>query len=163
MNARLIVLLVLAALASLAARAAFAEGADKGFAGLGSDAAGFDIPVPGTPLVFPRDLGPHPGFRTEWWYLTANLQDESGVAYGVQWTLFRQAGAPRDEREGWANGTVWMGHAAVTTATEHLFSETFARGGVGQAGVIAQPFRAWIDDWVFEASPQAPGKPAHAV
>src|SRR5208337_3283090 len=157
MSAKRIVLVVLAALASVAAPAAFAEGADKGFAGLGADAAGFDQAIPGTPLVFPRDFGAHPGFRTEWWYLTANLEDESGAAYGVQWTLFRQAGAPGDEREGWANQTVWMGHAAVTTAMEHLFAETFARGGVGQAGVTTQPFRAWIDDWIFEARQEAPG------
>ncbi|MEX5613038.1 carotenoid 1,2-hydratase, partial [Pseudomonas protegens] len=26
-------------------------------------------------------------------------------------------------------------------------AERYARGGVGQAGVIAQPFQAWIDDW----------------
>ena len=157
MSAKRTVLIVLAALASVAAPAAFAEGVDKGFAGLGADAAGFDQAIPGTPLVFPRDFGAHPGFRTEWWYLTANLEDEFGAAYGVQWTLFRQAGAPGDERQGWANQTVWMGHAAVTTATEHLFAETFARGGVGQAGVTTQPFRAWIDDWIFEARQEALG------
>jgi predicted secreted hydrolase len=50
-----------------------------------------------------------------------------------------------------------MGHAAVTTATEHLFAETFARGGVGQAGVTAKPFRAWIDDWTFATRDDAPG------
>ena len=44
-----------------------------------------------------------------------------------------------------------MGHAAVTSATEHLFAETLARGGVGQAGVVAAPFRAFIDDWSLEA------------
>jgi len=147
MSAERAVAIVLAALAYLAPPAAFAQG----FAGLGGDAQGFDQAIPGTPLVFPRDLGAHPGFRTEWWYVTANLEDPSGAAYGVQWTLFRQAGAPRDERPGWANQTVWMGHAAVTSATEHLFAETFARGGVGQAGVTTQPFRAWIDDWIFEA------------
>jgi len=151
MSVKRIVSIVLAALACLAPPATFAQDVDKGFAGLGADAAGFDQAIEGAPLVFPRDFGAHPGFRTEWWYLTANLEDESGAAYGVQWTLFRQAGAPRDERQGWANQTVWMAHAAVTTATEHLFAETFARGGVGQAGVTSQPFRAWIDDWSFEA------------
>jgi predicted secreted hydrolase len=39
-----------------------------------------------------------------------------------------------------------MGHAAVTTQTDHYVSERFARGGVGQAGVVADPFEAWIDD-----------------
>ncbi len=50
-----------------------------------------------------------------------------------------------------------MGHAAVTTAGEHLFAETFARGGVGQAGVTAAPFKAWIDDWTFASRDDAPG------
>ena len=107
--------------------------------------------TPGAALAFPRDFGAHPGFRTEWWYLTANLRDASGASYGVQWTLFRSALAPGPEQEGWADPIVFMGHAAVTTASEHLFAETLARGGIGQAGVVATPFRAFIDDWSLEA------------
>jgi hypothetical protein len=45
---------------------------------------------------FPRDHGPHPEFRSEWWYLTAVLADPSGAEFGVQFTLFRQALAPED-------------------------------------------------------------------
>ncbi|MFN5712983.1 MAG: lipocalin-like domain-containing protein, partial [Bradyrhizobium sp.] len=63
------------------------------------------------------------------------------------WTLFRQAMKPGGPNEGWANQQLWMGHAAVTSATTHRFSETFARGGVEQAGVAAVPFHAWIDAW----------------
>ena len=129
-----------------------------GFAGLGSDARGFAEVVPGKSLVFPEDFGAHPKFRIEWWYLTANLMDESGASYGVQWTLFRQAMEPGPERARWSNQNIWMGHAAVTSSAEHLFSETFARGGIGQAGVAVAPFRAWIDDWSFasrDASPEA--------
>ena len=40
-----------------------------------------------------------------------------------------------------------MGHAAVTRADTHRFAQVFARGGIGQAGVDAKPFHAWIDDW----------------
>ena len=129
-----------------------------GFAGLGSDARGFAEVVPGKSLVFPEDFGAHPKFRIEWWYLTANLMDESGASYGVQWTLFRRAMEPGPERARWSNQNIWMGHAAVTSSAEHLFSETFARGGIGQAGVAVAPFRAWIDDWSFasrDASPEA--------
>ncbi len=141
-------LFITAAIVLLCLRAtAFAEG----FAGLGGDASGFIPVTPGRPLAFPRDFGAHPGFRTEWWYLTANLHDAAGAAYGVQWTLFRQATTPGEERKGWASQNVWMGHAAVTSADAHLFSETLARGGVGQAGVSSEPFRAWIDDWFFAA------------
>src|ERR1700687_229632 len=66
----------------------------QGFAGLGRDVAGFAAVVPGVPLSFPADHGPHPDFRIEWWYVTANLKDAAGAAYGAQWTLFRQAMAP---------------------------------------------------------------------
>jgi predicted secreted hydrolase len=40
-----------------------------------------------------------------------------------------------------------MAHAAVTRADTHRFNEVFSRGGIGQAGVTAKPFAAWIDDW----------------
>src|SRR5947199_7508752 len=105
-----------------------------GFAGLGGEANGFAAVVPGRGITFPADHGPHPDYRIEWWYVTANLADASGAAYGAQWTLFRQAMGPGAQQEGWANQQVWMGHAAVTRADTHRFAEKFARGGVGQAG-----------------------------
>jgi predicted secreted hydrolase len=119
----------------------------QGFAGLGESAQGFAPVVPGRTFAFPADHGPHPEFRIEWWYVTANLSDANGNAYGAQWTLFRQAIAPGGPREGWANQQIWMGHAAVTRADTHRVAQAFARGGVGQAGVDAQPFQAWIDAW----------------
>ncbi len=123
----------------------------QGFAGLGGEATGFAPVVPGRQLVFPADFGAHPAFRIEWWYVTANLHDADGAAYGAQWTLFRQAMAPPPQQEGWANQQIWMGHAAVTSSTTHRFAETFARGGIGQAGVDTQPFHAWIDSWDMAA------------
>jgi predicted secreted hydrolase len=38
----------------------------------------------------------------------------------------------------------------VTTPDAHHVAERLARGGIGQAGVQADPFSAWIDDWVME-------------
>jgi len=128
---------------ALAQRSARAQG----FAGLGMSGEGFAPVVPGRQMVFPADHGPHPDFRIEWWYVTANLTDAGGSAYGAQWTLFRQTMAPGPQQEGWANQQIWMGHAAVTRADTHRFSETFARGGIGQAGAQAAPFSAWIDAW----------------
>jgi predicted secreted hydrolase len=132
-----------AAVLTLGARNSLAQG----FAGLGMSAAGFAPVTPGRAFVFPADHGPHPDYRIEWWYVTANLVDSAGAAYGAQWTLFRQASKPGPQGESWANQQIWMGHAAVTSAATHRFSETFARGGVGQAGVETSPFRAWIDSW----------------
>jgi predicted secreted hydrolase len=119
----------------------------QNFAGLGGDASGFASVIPGKSFEFPHDHGPHPDYRIEWWYLTANLKDSAGHALGVQWTLFRQAIQPGPQREGWANQQVWMGHAAVTRADTHRYSEAFARGGVGQASVEADPFHGWIGSW----------------
>src|SRR5689334_20416129 len=73
----------------------------QGFAGLGKSAEGFAPVVPGRTFSFPDDLGPHPEFRIEWWYITANLTDSAGAACGVQWTLFRQAEKPGPQSQGW--------------------------------------------------------------
>ncbi len=119
----------------------------QGFAGLGKSGDGYAPVVPGKTFSFPGDHGPHPDYRIEWWYVTANLADSTGTRFGAQWTLFRQASRPGPQQEGWANQQIWMGHAAVTRADTHRSSETFARGGVEQAGVVTTPFRAWIDSW----------------
>lgn len=137
MNAKIIVL----ALMPFAANA-------QGFAGLGGDAEGFGMPTPAPTFDFPTDHGPHDDYRIEWWYLTANLQAADGTDYGLQWTLFRSALAP-ETGAGWTSPQLWMGHAAVTTPTDHYVSERIGRGGIGQAGVTAAPFSAWIDDWQF--------------
>lgn len=118
----------------------------QGFAGLGTEAGDFAIPQPGTVLQFPGDHGAHPAYRIEWWYLTANMVGPDGTPYGLQWTLFRSALAPRGG-QGWDTPQLWMGHAAVTTPDAHFVAERLARGGVGQAGVTPEPFSAWIDDW----------------
>jgi predicted secreted hydrolase len=121
----------------------------QGFAGLGTEAGDFAVPQPGTVLQFPADYGAHPEFRIEWWYLTANMTGPDGTPYGLQWTLFRSALAPRDG-QGWDTPQLWMGHAAVTSSTAHFVAERLARGGIGQAGVTASPFSAWIDDWAMD-------------
>ena len=56
----------------------------QGFAGLGESADGFEPVVPGRTFSFPGDHGPHPAFRIEWWYVTANLVDANGKAHGAQ-------------------------------------------------------------------------------
>ena len=43
---------------------------------------------------FPADHGPHPEFRTEWWYYTGNLATAQGRRFGFQLTFFRSALAP---------------------------------------------------------------------
>src|SRR5258708_3212942 len=143
------------ALLALGRKPSFAQG----FAGLGSETSGFAAVMPGRMLTFPADHGPHPEYRIEWWYVTANLIDSGGASYGAQWTLFRQAITPGAQQEGWANQQIWMAHAAVTSADTHRSNEKFARGGVGQAGVDAKPFLAWIDAWGMRGESPMPDQP----
>lgn len=142
--------------------------ARTGFAGLGESVDGFAHARPGMSLSFPHDHGPHPDFRIEWWYLTANLEDERGEPLGIQWTLFRQAQRPRTddaraalagaEAAPWATDQLWMAHVALSRGATHHVAERFARGSsvpqektLAQAGVTARPFRAWLDDWRLES------------
>lgn len=142
---------------------------EQSFAGLGDAAEGYAEARPGVTLRFPEDHGAHPDFRIEWWYLTANLEDSEGEPLGIQWTLFRQALAPPDgDRQRasesppdspsriWSGRQLWMAHAALSTAEEHFVAERFARGMThpdegGQAGVVAEPFAAWLDHWRLES------------
>ena len=106
----------------------------------------------GLSINFPEDHGPHAEYRTEWWYLTANLWDESGNPLGIQWTLFRAALEPKTEKSKWSSSQIWMGHAALTSKNLHLVEEKIARDDVLQAGVVTEPFKAWIDDWRLEGA-----------
>lgn len=123
----------------------------QGFAGLGTEADGFAVPQNPAVFAFPDDHGPHPDYRIEWWYLTATLTGADGQDYGVQWTLFRSALAPRTA-DGWEAPQLWMGHAGITTPDTHYSAERLARGGIGQAGATAAPFTAWIDDWSMSST-----------
>lgn len=148
MNVRIVAVLVCLA----------GPGFAQGFAGLGQTVEGFALPERGRAFAFPADHGPHPDFRIEWWYVTATLQGPDGTPYGMQWTLFRTALAP-GEGEGFASPQLWMGHAALTSAGQHLVAERLARGGIGQAGAQAAPFAVWIDDWQMQGR-AAPGADA---
>lgn len=122
----------------------------------GGDTAGFRRALAPHAFAFPRDHGPHPGYRTEWWYLTGHLvAREGGKRYGFQLTFFRNALAPdAPERESaWAARDVWLAHFALTDvdAGAHRAFERWGRGAAGIAGAIAAPqARVWLDDWVFE-------------
>jgi predicted secreted hydrolase len=95
-------------------------------------------------LEFPADHGAHPGYRTEWWYYTGNLESENGDPYGFQLTFFRrQISPPGADRKwprqpsAWRTRQVYLAHAAVTdiAGRQHLQAEDVARQALGLAGV----------------------------
>ena len=104
------------------------------------------------PFEFPRDHGPHPDYRTEWWYYTGNLADEAGNRYGFQFTIFRRGivpGQPERESE-WGTHEIYFAHLAVTDVSGERFEsrERYSRGSAGLAGAQGLPFyHVWLDDW----------------
>jgi len=120
------------------------------------DARGFARAEQKRDFVFPLDHGPHNRYRSEWWYLTAVLEDENGNEYGVHFTLFRQALSPDPTGEGpWHTAQAYLGHLAVTDISTgtHLKTERFARGHPELAGVsTGAHFRAMIEDWTLEGA-----------
>ena len=120
----------------------------------GDDSEGFKRALAPRQFRFPADHGSHPGFRSEWWYITGNL-DAMGRRFGFQVTFFRFALAPpaAAERESaWATRDVWMAHVALTDVqgAQHFTDERFARGALGLAGADSDPFRVWLEDWSLQ-------------
>jgi predicted secreted hydrolase len=132
-----------------------------------------EVADPNYVITFPKDHYSHTSFDIEWWYLTANLEDDEGNTYGLQWTLFRFRNPNQvynNEQEPlnlraetsesvWSNEHIYMAHASVHSDSKHWFSEKFARGDVGNAGVEKIPFKLFIDDWQWQ-SPTADLLPA---
>ena len=112
--------------------------------------------VPGHAIVFPRDHGPHPDYRQEWWYFTGRLESPAGRVFGYQLTFFRfgagDAGIRPDSA--WSADQSWMAHLALTDVEGERFTarEDFARGALGLAGAAAVPFAVWVNGWSVRAT-----------
>jgi predicted secreted hydrolase len=127
-------------------------------------------------FVFPRDHGPHPQFRQEWWYVTGNLDGAGGERFGFELTFFRfalapgaAAGARPDSAvSAWRTREIWMAHFAVSDVSRRRFrfAQKLSREALGLAGAAAVPAgpgsaaadgaaapRLWIDDWLLEGAP----------
>lgn len=127
----------------------------------GADTTGFARAMGPRSFEWPADHGPHPEYRTEWWYVTANLNDAEGRRFGLQLTFFRNALAPDTPRResDWNTNQVWLAHAALTDVRggRHLEAERVARGAAELAGGFAQPFRVWLDEWELRSVSRSSG------
>jgi predicted secreted hydrolase len=128
--------------------------------GLG-DLAGFARAMAPRRFSFPADLGPHPEFRTEWWYYTGNLETAGGRHFGFQLTFFRTALAPPAagvpaRASAWSASQLYLAHFALTDTAGRRFHawSRLGREALGLAGARAAPFRVWLEDW--SAASEAP-------
>lgn len=110
---------------------------------------------------FPADHGPHPGFRSEVWYLSGNLKDSDGKRYGFQLAFFRLQLRPEamGRSSAWGANQVFRAHFALADeAGEHFHAEErFSRAALGLSGASDEPVRVWLEDWSLQADSSRPG------
>ncbi|MFP4423544.1 MAG: lipocalin-like domain-containing protein [Desulfococcaceae bacterium] len=109
-------------------------------------------------LEFPRDHGPHPDHKTEWWYYTGNLTGSEGDRYGFQLTFFRHRIVPPaaeadwpEPRSPWRTAQIYLAHAAVSDIDGGRFfqADRVARGarGISGAGRDDAAIRVHLRNW----------------
>ena len=132
-----------------------------GLAGLSAAAwAGQTLALPAKTLVFPRDRGAHPDFRTEWWYITgqAETRATSGEAsprrFGFQLTFFRsRVDGTAQMKSAFAARQLIFSHAAVTDVQggKLWHDQRIAREGFGVASASQQDMALKLRDWTLTA------------
>jgi predicted secreted hydrolase len=121
---------------------------------LGRASAANDAPAPqvrpGQALQFPRDFGAHPGFHTEWWYVTGWLSSPGHAALGYQITFFRAAtGQGEGNPSRFAPQQLIIGHAALSDPQlgKLAHAQKTARQGFGLAYANVGDTDLKLDDW----------------
>lgn len=105
---------------------------------------------PGVPLRFPRDHGAHPGFRTEWWYITGWLRAGADGDVGFQVTFFRsRPGLQDDSPSRFAPKQLLFAHAAIADARHGRLrhDQRAARTGFGLAEFAEATTDVHLEDW----------------
>jgi len=108
----------------------------------------------GLALTYPKDHGAHLEYRTEWWYLTGNLDGPAGERFGFQFTIFRSGLDPSAAEAGDSPlrvHHVYAGHLALTdvAAGRTRFAERLRRSGAGLARAAEDELDLALDDWTL--------------
>ena len=109
--------------------------------------------VPGPSLVFPRDHGAHPDFRTEWWYFTGWLEGPEGKPLGFQITFFRsRPAADPNNQSAFAPKQIVFAHAALSDpgTGKLIHDQRMARAGFGIAGAAIPDADVVLLDWSLQ-------------
>lgn len=109
--------------------------------------------LPRRTLVFPRDHGAHPEFRTEWWYITGHARAGPGAGareFGFQITFFRsRVDTTQGLASAFAAKQLIFAHAAVTDVQGRKLwhDQRIAREGFGVAGARLADAGLRLRDW----------------
>ena len=113
------------------------------------------------PLIFPRDHGAHPEYRTEWWYMTGWLdspREASAAPIGFQITFFRtRTTIDPANPSTFAAKQLLIAHAAIADPARGtlLHDERIARTGFDAASVSTEDTDVLLDRWRLARSPRS--------
>ena len=113
--------------------------------------------TPGHPLKFPDDLGSHPQFRTEWWYVTGWLATDSGEPLGFQITFFRtKPDFAADNPSRFTPRQIMVAHCALSDPKRGTLwqDQKIRRAALGLAGAAEGDTQVWIDRWSLKRQAQ---------
>ena len=109
--------------------------------------------LPAKTLVFPRDRGSHPDFKTEWWYITGHCK--SGAReFGFQLTFFRsRVDSTQAMTSQFAAKQLMFAHAAITDVggKKLWHDQRIAREGFGVAFASNADMAIKLRDWTLQA------------
>ena len=123
--------------------------ASAGLAALGNDA----FALPAKTLIFPRDRGSHPDFKTEWWYITGHCTS-AGREFGFQLTFFRsRVDSTQGMTSKFAAKQLMFAHAAITDVQGKKLwhDQRIARDGFGVASSSESDMAIKLRDWSLTA------------
>ena len=124
--------------------------------------------LPPAALAFPRDLGSHHDFHTEWWYATGHARS-AGRAFGFQVTFFRRRVAEAEALVSrFAARQLLFAHAALTDlqGRRQLHDQRIARwsgrpageaGSADTADASAADTAVRMGDWSLVRDPASGG------
>lgn len=120
------------------------------FCCLTAAAATYEPVTAGRPLTFPEDLGSHPQFRTEWWYVTGWLSTKAGESLGFQITFFRTKPDIDDKNPSvFTPHQLLIAHCALSDPKHGRLwqDQRIMRAGLGLAGAAEGDTNVWIGRW----------------
>ncbi len=106
--------------------------------------------APGKAIGFPQDMGAHPQYRTEWWYVTGWLDTPEHKPLGFQVTFFRSATTVDGANPSrFAPRQLILAHAALSDpALGHLLhAQKSGREGFGLNYAKTGNTDLKLDDW----------------
>jgi len=129
--------------------------------GLGASTPPGNVAPPASPLQFPRDHGAHLDARTEWWYITGQLQSPAWkTPIGFQITFFRSRIEPAQSNpSALAAKHLVMAHVALSDPSHkrQWHEQRLARTGLGLVDASTADTNVHLRDWALSRQGAAEG------